>query len=254
VHGKLRHAIPYLLKPVNYWRTAEYRAVMCEAGFAKGDRILDVASPKLLSLYLAEQMGATVTTTDIDHYFVEKLQEVRKLRRIPEERLRIQVEDGRQLSFADQSFDKVYSISVLEHIPERGDIECIREIRRVLVDGGRCVLTVPFAKAARDEYRSGGFYWQRFSGAKNGRTTFYQRRYDEAALRERLIDGSGMKLERLSFIGERILTGLKREVADLLPDISGLVQPLLSRMLHTRPTESWRDLAKPLCAVLVLKK
>src|SRR5260370_7890267 len=91
LHGKIRRAVPYLVKPVNYWRTAEYRAVLREAAFAKGDRVLDVASPKLLSIYLAEQIGAAVTATHIGGYFVEKLKDLLPIPPIPTHPLHIQL-------------------------------------------------------------------------------------------------------------------------------------------------------------------
>ncbi|MBX5462346.1 MAG: class I SAM-dependent methyltransferase [Steroidobacteraceae bacterium] len=47
--------------------------------------------------------------------------------------------DGQNLSFEDASLDAVYSISVLEHVPNFEQI--IREIHRVLKPSGRLVLT-----------------------------------------------------------------------------------------------------------------
>src|SRR3712207_8939918 len=53
---------------------------------------------------------------------------------------------------SNDTFTKVYSISVLEHIPDDGDTRCAAEIGRVLAPGGTAVLTVPFAPTSRDEY------------------------------------------------------------------------------------------------------
>ena len=106
-HGHARHALPWLLRPVNYWRAAEYHAVWDEAGFGKDDRILDVGSPKLLSLYLAERLGAEVWATDIEPYFLEKLALAKQLRGLGDDRLHLAVEDGRKLSFKGDSFSRV---------------------------------------------------------------------------------------------------------------------------------------------------
>lgn len=252
-HGELQYALPYLIRPVNYWRTAEYRAVLREARFRRSDRILDIGSPKLLSIYLAERLGAEVYATDIEDYFVEKLTRIRELRRIPSDRLQIRVEDGRRLTFPDGMFDQVYSISVLEHIPDTGDSACIREIARVLKPGGRCLLTVPFSLTSRVEYTKGSFYWAN-SSSRRGDQVFYQRRYSEEALQERLIEPSGLRPGKLAFIGERIMTGSERELSDLLPVLTGPIEPFLSGLVHTGPVASWRDLKKPLCAVVVLEK
>jgi SAM-dependent methyltransferase len=253
VHGALRDSLPYLIRPVNYWRAVEYKTVLAEAGFRAGDRVLDVGSPKLLSAFLAERLGVEVYATDIEDYFVPKFTRIRARRRLSPERFHIQIEDGRQMSFPDGMFDGVYSISVLEHIPDDGDTECIRQIARVLKAGGRCVLTVPFSPTSRSEYKSDGFYWAK-SSARHGSQVFYQRRYCEADLRRRLIEPSKLQLTRLAFIGERVLTNSTRELDNYLPAVTGPVQPLLSALMHTRPAASWRELAKPLCAVIVLDK
>ncbi|HUS47591.1 MAG TPA: class I SAM-dependent methyltransferase [Phycisphaerae bacterium] len=46
--------------------------------------------------------------------------------------------NARNLPFGDATFDLVYSFSALYHIPDVGDV--IRQVRRVLRPGGRCVL------------------------------------------------------------------------------------------------------------------
>ncbi|HEX4621268.1 MAG TPA: class I SAM-dependent methyltransferase [Myxococcaceae bacterium] len=251
--ARLRESVALLVKPINYWRTVEYRTVWELAAFSAADRILDIGSPKLLSVFLAERTGAEVYATDIEPYFVEKLEAIRRVRRIPEARLRLQVEDGRKLSFSDRTFDKVYSISVLEHIPDQGDTACIREAARVLRPGGRCIVTVPFAPEPRDEFKSGGFYWEG-SSKRDGAQVFYQRRYSEQTLKERLLVPSGLRVARVGYIGEKVLTGSSRELSDFLPAITGPLQPLLSRLFHTPVVDSWRELAKPLCAVIALDK
>lgn len=253
--GKLRLAVPYLGRPVNYWRAVEYRLISDAARFQRRDRVLDVGSPKLLSLYLAKVVGAEVYATDIDDYFVERLETVAEVEGVPPDRLHIRVEDGRQLSFPDQSFDKVYSLSVVEHIPDDGDTACIKEIARVLVPGGECYLTVPFWPESRtDVIADGAVYWTEHSTASGEGQVFYQRRYSEADLSERLIEPSGLQLKELKYVGEKVMTESDGEFSDRLPLLSGPVQPLLSRLLHTKPTASWRELKKPLCALVVLRK
>jgi hypothetical protein len=51
-----------------------------------------------------------------------------------------------------------------------------------------------------------------------------------------------------------VLTRSSRELSDFLPAVTGPLQPLLSRLFHTPLVESWRELAKPLCAVVALEK
>lgn len=247
----LRH----LVRPVNYWRTVEYRLICDAAQFEAGDRILDIGSPKLLSVYLAKVVGAEVYSTDIDDYFLETQSLVAQVEQVPPERLHLQVEDGRHLSFGDASFNKVYSLSVLEHIPNHGDTECIREIARVLSPGGRCFLTVPFWPSGRtDSIKDKGVYWTKHSVSSGDGQVFYQRRYSERELFERLITPSGLEIEQLTYVGEKVMKRSERELSDYLPAVTGPVQPLLSRLLHTAPATSWHALDKPLCALIVLAK
>lgn len=252
LRGRLRWALPYLIRPVNYWRNVEYAAALRLGGFKPGQQVLDIGSPKLLALYLAEHR-VQVTATDIDPYFVKKLSCLRELRGISSADLRLEVCDGRDTGFDDQTFDRVYSISVIEHIPDDGDADCMREIGRVLRPGGRCVITVPFWRESRVDYSDGGFYWAEAS-TRDDRGVFYQRRYSEDDLFCRLIRPSGMRVRSLTYVGERVLTASQREVSDYLPAMTGPAQPLLSRVLHVGPVDDWRSLEKPLCAVLSMEK
>ncbi len=56
--------------------------------------------------------------------------------------LRAACADIREFPFADRSFDFVYTMGTIEHIPEYQ--QCLREVRRVLRDGGRAVIGVPY--------------------------------------------------------------------------------------------------------------
>src|SRR5437016_1107653 len=136
---------PLLVTPVNYWRMLEFRLVFDELEARPSDTILDIGSPKLLSLFLADRIGCEVFSTDIDDYFVEEYRLFQEIKRVSEFRFHPIVADGRKLQFNSAQFSKVFSISVIEHIPGEGDSECMREIARVLAPGGKCVITVPFA-------------------------------------------------------------------------------------------------------------
>ena len=252
--GKFKWATRYLIIPVNYWRCLEYRLISRAGNFENCDKILDIGSPKLLSLYLAKKLGAEIYATDIDDYFIREYGYLRKVEKIPAEKFHLNTEDGRQLSFATATFNKVYSISAIEHIPDDGDTKCLREIRRVLLPGGRCVITVPFSPISQEEYSNPCFYWSRWSSTTPDGMVFYQRRYSEQDLFNRLVIPSEMKIKELKYIGENILTHSKKEVWNVLPPITGPLHPLLSKLFYTTPVDSWRDLKKPLCALLVLEK
>jgi cyclopropane fatty-acyl-phospholipid synthase-like methyltransferase len=202
--GQVKAALRHLIIPVSYWRSVEFSLVYGQADFQPSDRILDIGSPKLLSLYLAKKLGAEVYSTDIDGYFVKEYTTLRRLERISPEKYHVEVEDGRKLSFDDESFDKVFAVSVVEHIPDHGDADCLREVGRVLRPGGRCLLTVPFSPQSANQYRSrGSFYWSSSSTESADGSVFFQRRYSEQDLHERLIEPSGLRLRTLSFVGEK---------------------------------------------------
>jgi SAM-dependent methyltransferase len=252
--GRLKRGLRYLVEPVHYWRGVEYRLVWNAANFIEGDRVLDVGSPKLLALYLAERVRADVFATDLSDYFLDEFGFLRNARRIPASRLRLEVEDGRRLSYPDATFTKAYSISVIEHVPGDGDSECMREIGRVLRPGGVCLVTVPFAPESELVYRAPDFYWAASMPAATDGRVFYYRRYSEADLYARLVRPSGLSIERMEYVGERVLKRSGRELTDFLVPPTGPIHPLLSRLAHTGPTSSWRKLAKPLAASLVLVK
>jgi SAM-dependent methyltransferase len=256
-HGYFsRESLKNVIVPVNYWRMLEYRLVVDELRPGGSDRILDIGSPKLLSLYLAEKCGGEIYATDIEEYFVSDYEYYRTLRRIPKERYRVLQADGRNLQFMDGFFDKVYSISVLEHIPDDGDSRCMREIARVLKPGGVCVATVPFAPKSIDEYRPAAeFYWSAVSGdTKEKGNSFFQRRYSEMDLHTRLVAPSGLTVRRIGYMGERFALGGRKEIANYLPPFTGPIQPLASRIFHVGPTVSWHEIPNPLGAILVLTK
>jgi hypothetical protein len=92
---------------------------------------------------------------------------------------------------------------------------------RVLAPGGICLLTVPFWPEGHDVYRDPRtFYWSASSAGSGDGRVFFQRRYDEEDLVRRLIEPSGLQVERLLYVGERVVTRQRLEVADVLPPIT----------------------------------
>ena len=165
-------------------------------------RVLDVSSPKLLFLWLAANTRLRLTATDILPDFIAP---TRRLLDRPglddnlEARLRLQTQDARALSYDDGSFDAVYSISVVEHIPGDGDALALREMARVLRPGGRVCITVPFATRYAEDWVGRDVYERRRSG---GERLFYQRRYDDEALERRLVAPSGLAIREVVYFGE----------------------------------------------------
>ena len=201
-HGYLREAVIRIVVPLDPSRYLELPETRRELAARPGERVLDLASPKLLAVALAR---AGIDVTSIDQ-LPDEVDRWRRLTR-DEANLRFEVADGRALPFADDSFDRAYSISVLEHIPEGGDEEALRELARVVKPGGRVVLTLPHAARAYEEYRDRPLYAEHHP-SPDGRY-FFQRWYDAATV-ERLLAGAPA------------LQLLSRRVARLQPNLNSL--------------------------------
>lgn len=258
-HGDVKHSIRHLLIPVPYWRLVEFQLVRDAGNFQRADRILDIGSPKLLAIYLAKTLGADVYATDIDDYFIQEYSKLGSLEQLPPDRFHVEVEDGCHLTYENDFFTKVFAISVLEHIPDKGDSDCAREIGRVLAPGGLCMITVPFSPTSQNVYKKANqIYWAKPEDESADQATFFQRRYSESDLYDRLIGPSGLRLKAVRFVGERILQHSKKELFEYIPFYGtvaiGLAHPVLSRLFHTPPAATWQELGKPLCALVVLEK
>jgi len=201
-HGQFTPAAKHLIIPVSYWRTVEFRLVLDHGQFKAGERVLDIGSPKLISLYLAKHAHVEMFATDIDRYFVNEYESLREWESVSEDQYHVEVQDGRELTYPTGMFDKVFSISVLEHIPEDGDSRCMREIGRVLAPGGRCLITVPFSRMPQEQFRpAGDFYWSTSSTTNEmGKSSFR----DGIAKR---ISSAGSFFRRACTLCEPVLSG-----------------------------------------------
>jgi SAM-dependent methyltransferase len=168
--GFLREAVVRIVVPLDPSRYLEFPETVRELAARPGQRVLDLASPKLVAVWLARQ---GVETVSIDQHAPEV--ETWRALAGDEPRLTLQVGDGRALPFEAATFDHAYSISVLEHIPDDGDAAALRELGRVVRPGGRIVVTLPYADAYREDWRDVPVYADQ--GAAGGRH-FFGRWYD----------------------------------------------------------------------------
>jgi SAM-dependent methyltransferase len=192
-HGYLREAVVRAVVPLDPSRYLELPHTLRELAAAPGERVLDLASPKLLAVHLARR-GVRVTSVD------ELPSEIETWRRLvgDEPNLRLEVADGRALPYPDASFDHAYSVSVLEHVAEGGDGPALRELGRVVRPGGRVVVTLPHAERAWDEYRDRPLYVDH--GATDGRWLF-QRWYDAERVERLAAAAPSLELMRSSVAG-----------------------------------------------------
>ncbi len=198
-----RAALARLLNPLSYPRGMEFAVTLRGLRLPPKGRVLDIGSPKTLFLWLASHTSLTIHATDIMESFIEPTGGLLSRLGLSEAvgvRLYLERQDAHNLTYPDELFDAVYSVSVVEHIPEDGDSTALREIGRVLRPGGRASLTVPFAAGSYRETWVRRDVFERHR--QPGERIFFQRRYDPEALEERLVQPSGLRLESLTYFGE----------------------------------------------------
>jgi ubiquinone/menaquinone biosynthesis C-methylase UbiE len=186
------------LKLIDYMRYAEFSAIYTRLSLKPGQRVLDVSSPQWFSIFLAHQYPLVhfdyINIIDSEIELYRKICDICGISNIQYHR-----EDVRCLSFNDHIFDKVVTISVLEHIyPEKdGDVKALTEIKRVLKPEGDILLTVPYKEKGNIVYIDGSVY-ERESQDKN----FFAREYDQEMF-NRMVENSGFICRDITYICEK---------------------------------------------------
>ena len=144
---KRRLGLRKTLAGLDYTRSVEYPVALDLLDPSSARRILEIGSSKLpLALHLASRTSAEVYATDLDPIVRVQSRYAERLG-IARDRLRAGVEDARHLAFPDGYFDRVISVSTIEHV--QAVEQAAAEIGRVLSPGGIAVITVPFSRRAR---------------------------------------------------------------------------------------------------------
>lgn len=185
-------------RPVDYMRYAEFDAILRDLELLPGMTILDVSSPQWFTLYLASKYPSVdfhyinIIDSELDPY-----KEISRALGI--KNLQYKKEDARNMPFSDNTFDKVLSISVIEHVnpEEDGDLRTLKEIYRVLKSGGELLLTVPYKSKSNIVYMDGPVY-ERTDKTRN----FFAREYDEKMF-NKLVEKSEFSLLESWFICEK---------------------------------------------------
>jgi SAM-dependent methyltransferase len=186
-------------KPIDYMRYAEFEAVSRELTIDTNSKILDVSSPQWFSIYLANQYpNAQFYYTNILEEEIKPYQEISQ--KLNLHNIYYIKQDVRNLKFENNSFDKVISISVIEHIypPKGGDLQAINEIKRVLKQDGKLLITVPFKEQGNIVYFDRPVYERNNEGQN-----FFAREYDENTWLQ-LVNESKLSEEKKWYIGEKI--------------------------------------------------
>lgn len=223
-----KEGLKRLLTPLDIARCFELPNTFNELQFSSSKfyTVLDLSSPKLLSFYIASRTNSKIIATDIFTKEVTAWKGLwdiidRKKTFISSRNLLLQVLDGKNIPYKDEVFDKIISVSVLEHIEGDGDISTIKELSRVLKKGGVLVLTLPYSHRYYEEYRSKDAY--RLSKSQKDKY-FWSRYYNDDALVKRLIEPSGLKLIRKQYVIEKPISFCK--MAEKLSPYSYIFFPL----------------------------
>ncbi len=93
--------------------------------------------------------------------------------------------DATNLPYQENNFDKIISISVIEHVGGNSDSEVMQEMWRVLKPGGTLILTFPVKKIYEEEFISRDIY--NLNRQETEGKFYFQRFYDNKKIDERLL-------------------------------------------------------------------
>ena len=207
IRGDYRIALKRIILPVNYWRVSIFKHVVdC---ILKSDhcgeeqiRILDIGSPKLLSLFLANRVDGTIYSTDLQDrtIFTEWKKHYQNMSN--KNNLIFEFQNAKKLTYPDKWFDIVYSLSVIHMIApaENGDILALREIQKKIRPGGLLILEVPYRLQYAVNYANRDNFEEKYSD----QPLFKERQYDDAALETRIGRNVGGSLLNEIRLKERI--------------------------------------------------
>jgi SAM-dependent methyltransferase len=195
-----RSGLELLVTPVSIVRYWEFPFVLKHLPQPPG-RCLDISSPRLFSFYVASRRRPTTLRmlnpdrrdADVTRRLVNRF----GFRSVVVEALPVSaIEDS------DQRYDSIWSISVIEHIPEDGDTRAMQLMYRALAPGGTLIVTVPVDRKTWDVYRPDDVYALGTAPSQGG--TFFQRWYDEETIASRLLDPLGGIDVDVEWFGERV--------------------------------------------------
>jgi ubiquinone/menaquinone biosynthesis C-methylase UbiE len=131
-------------------RMCEYNALLRALAPGPGDTILDLGCGRGQPTLCFAKHAKSVVGLDVDEDAIRRAREdaAALTRALPVEFVCSTLQAAR---FPDGHFDKIVSVSVIEHIPELGEV--LAECRRILKDGGVFALTTDQMTALRDPAR-----------------------------------------------------------------------------------------------------
>jgi len=141
-----REDLPFLVehwylgpRAARYMMVRRFREVLVRADLAPGQRVLDLGCGWAYGTYWARALGCTVAGVDLG------MDQLRWARRALDrgESLGLTNANAKALPFPDRSFDRAFSVEMMEHVfrPDREAV--MAEIARVVKPGGKVALSTP---------------------------------------------------------------------------------------------------------------
>lgn len=190
-----------LVNPVSSVRYFEFDFVSRCLPLKKEMKVLDVSSPWLFGLWTAKNHKVDYVYINPDKREFAAIREFLDIDKGKGSYM-FSAQDATKLPYPDCIFDAIVSISVIEHISENGDSKAITEMWRTLKPGGQLILTFPVMRTYEDEYRNNNVYSLPSVEQKND-LYFFQRFYDETAIKKRMLDHlPSHKIEKSELFGE----------------------------------------------------
>jgi len=189
------------LQPVDFLRYYEFSFVAAALRGVTGP-VLDVSSPSLLALYLgATRPDLQIRISNPDVRDSSAIAE--RVERLGLPGIKVASLDVDALAAEKKRYQAIWSISVFEHIAGNDeDGRALRALADCLLPGGRLCLTVMSAPAYTEEFVGENTY--QLGLARTERGFFFQRYYDEAAVRQRLLARvPDLEVRRVAWFGEK---------------------------------------------------
>ncbi len=181
-NGKL--SLKLLFNPVSIVRYFEYDFVNSCTGNIDDKNILDVSSPYLFGFFVSAKNKCNYHYINPDKKDLENVRILANKIKFAGNYL-TDCLDAKKMHYPDNKFDRIVSISVIEHVNNHGDSEVMREMWRVLKPGGLLILTFPVKKEYEEEFISEDIY--NLNREETEGEFFFQRYYDDKKIEERLL-------------------------------------------------------------------
>jgi SAM-dependent methyltransferase len=180
--GKI--SLKLLLVPVSFVRYFEFSYASKNLSVNEHDNILDVSSPYLFGFFQSSKYSIDYLYINPDRKDLSNVISFSKRLEFKATYTAKEI-DALNLPFENAAFDKIVSISVIEHIAEDGDSMAMKEMWRVLKPGGFLIISFPVKKEFEIEHKDEDLY--NLNIEKKSGVYFFQRIYDKQKIKERLL-------------------------------------------------------------------